>query len=1118
MINQVSVTPRVLLISLILFLTQNEGFARQGTPPDITYLDSLVAVGQYKPALGGYKQNITKLENEGSTVSGDYARAISQAIYCQARLPDFAKTKDLVEKVLPQINQYSEIPSEILASLYLVIGEYDYLISGNFDRALEFIRKGYNLFKDEENNSAEVARAATYLGALFTNRAEYDSSLHYLHQARRLYINQHGENHFLVAGIYSQMAYNLSENAQYWQSLSALKKMLTISTWEIDSTLIDEKEYLEGDSLERFYSDFLKLSKEKKIPHQFHPIDAEVGRIAANSFFRLGDHNMAHELVTLFKEVYEQNESPYLVADCLSTLGNIYLSQYQFEYALSIYQQAKNTYIKLGLENAHTSVWVYENLALTHGKLDNPDSTRYYNRKALNIKRKLYKSDNSQIARSYFNLASGFDVPAQSDSLLYYLNKAINSGYVDEPFAWYEKGQTFLLTNQFDSAIESFNIALKQLKNGKSSFHLATLNGLGNTFSELGDLDSAYIYYQKALQIGYPEIDDVLNGSKELEIDKINHISRFLASLSSIIIYELDKYDLEKDVETLIRAKNIGHICERFISQVRGSFIMESDHLRFSAHISSVIENTIEVNIKLYEQSGDKEFLMEAFRIADLNKSQLLLEALKSSIKEKENNSSLITEWARLRNQLRSQRVKVRETTLSQAQTATPETSQDKIYLDRLESDYAKLLKLIQETQPALFYYVSDNSSDFSVNFFQRHLRSSNAIAVQYFLSQDHLYQLWLTSDDISYTKIPVEGDKLLNAVTEFHEFVSQPAITSEEAYYRYLDNAHFLYTSLLPMLEEDKTDKNLIIIPDGFLTSIPFEALLTNEVKTMRPDFTNLPYLIKERPVSYAFSASVLSETLRNQHSSESNLATGWAPFSDELDLDEPQQSILRDKNLSKLIGASLEIQGIVTQFKGENFVSKKASETAFKSKSEDSRIIHIATHGIVNDESPELSYLVFNKDVNDSLNDGDLHLFELYDLPLEADLTILSACNTGNGKLAVGEGVLSMARAFTYSGSKSVMMSLWLANDKSTYQVIDDFYVQLAGSETKSGALQKSKLAYLTEADNLMSHPFYWAHIITTGNDEPLVKSGLNPAWLSLLILPLIVIIMRTRKRQKA
>ncbi len=1117
MINQVSVTPKVLLISFILCLTQNTVFSRQGTPPDMAYLDSLVAVGQYKSALEGYQQNITQLENKGKTISSEYVRSMSQAIYCQARLPDFAKTKDLVEKIMPRIDQYRDVTPLSLASLYLVIGEYDYLISGDFDRALSYIRRGYNLFKKADSKSNEVARAATYLGALFTNRTEYDSSLHYLRKARGLYTDRYGENHFLVAGIYAQMAYNLAENAQYWQGLSALKKMLTISTWEIDSTLIDEKKYMAEDSIDLFFSDFLKLSHEKKIPHQLHPIDAEVGRIIANCFFRLGDLNMAHEIAILFKEVYEQNESPYLVADCLNMLGNIYVSRYQFGYALSIYQQVKDTYIRLGLENAHTSVWVYENLAQTHNKLDNIDSTRYYHRKALNIKRRLFKTDNSQIARSYFNLASVFDIPAQSDSLLYYLNKAISAGYVDEPFAWYEKGQTFLLSDDLDSARESFSIALRQLKNSKSDFHIATLNGLGNTFSELGQLDSAYTYYQKALRMGYPDIEEVLNGSKELEIDKINHISRFLASLSRSIAYELDKYELEKDVDMLKRAKNIGLISERLISQVRGSFIMESDHLRFSANISSVIENTIEVNIKLYEQSGNNDFLKEAFRIADLNKSQILLEALRSTIKELKNDNNLVNQWSQLRNSLRAQRVKLQEKSISGTSHAG-EIAQDKRKIEQLEDEYASLLKLIKETQPGLFYYVSDNSSDFSTDSFQKYLGRTNSIAVQYFQSENHLYQFWLSSDDIAYTKTKLTNEQLTQAVAGFHDFVSKPSASSEEGFTDYLRDAHALYKRLLPQLNEKAIGKNLIIIPDGSLSSIPFGALLSSEVDTRERNFSKLPYLIKQNPVSYAFSASVLSETLRNDNDKQGVSATGWAPFSDELDLNQLQQSTLRDKGLSKLVGASLEIQGIEKQFDGENFIGSRASENAFRNRIESSRIVHIATHGIVNEESPELSYLVFNTDSEDSIHDGILHLFELYDMSVKADLTILSACNTGNGKLAAGEGVMSMARAFTYSGSKSVMMSLWLANDKSTYQIIDALYLGLADSETKSSALQKSKLAYLAEADNLMSHPFYWAHIITTGNDAPLVKSAINPAWLILLIVPLIVMVTRARKKAKA
>lgn len=1116
MTNPFSSFQGVLFVLLISILAQHRGQAQQAPSPDLEYLDSLIRVGIYKEALRGFQQQIQELEESDNTFSQEYVYCIRQAIYCQVRLPDFAKAGEIVQKVLPNLNQYKHLPTSELAPLYLAIGEYDYLVSGKFDRALKYIRSGYEILENSKGSSNRLASAATYLGALFTNRTEYDSSLHYLDKALKLHIENHGPKHYLVAGIYSQMSQNYLQSAQYWKSLSSLKKMLTISIAEIDSTVVQESLYLEGDSLERFFTDFISLSIEQKIPHQFHPIDAEVGRVMAMAFFKLGDLQKAHDIALIFQEVYEQNKSPYLVADCQNIIGNIYTSRYQYEYALSLYRQAKNTYIRLGLANAHVTVWTYENLAQTHSKLLNQDSATYYERKALAIKKKSFESDNSQIARSYFNLADSFDFSIDTDSALFYLNKAIKFGFVDEGFPWYKKGVAFLHIDKLDSAKIAFDLALAKLDGLKSEIALGTLNGLGDTFTRLGNLDSAYQYYDQALINGYPDLKNVISGNLGFDIDKINHPTPLLSSLSKIISLHLLQFEHKEDISLLKKAQIFGRISERLISQVRGSFIMESDHLRFSERISSVIKNTIEVNIKLYEQSGNEQFLMEAFRIADLNKSQVLLEALRSTIIEQKNNYSVVNKWSQLRNSLRTQRAKLWEKTVSSASSVTDDV-QDKRYLEKLENDYALLLKSIKETQPGLFYYVSDNSSDFSTVSFQKHLKKTNSVAVQYFLSGDYLYQFWLTGEDIKYSKTSLKDTLLSEIATGFHEFVSKSSTSSSQGHTDYVKSAHFLFTVLLPFLNEEDVDKRLILIPDNYLSSIPFEALLTKEVNSKKVNFATLPYLIKERAISYAFSASVLSETIKHNTEQDNLVATGWAPFSDEANLDELQKSTLRDKSLSKLVGASLEIQGIKKQFNGENFISKNASESIFREKAESSRILHIATHGVVNEESPELSYLVFNKAEGDSLNDGDLHLFELYDMSLNADLTILSACNTGNGKLASGEGVMSMARAFTYSGSKSVMMSLWLANDKSTYEIIDNFYEQIADSETKSGALQKSKLTYLNSADNLRSHPFYWAHIITTGNNEPLIeRPGIFKIWWLLLLLPLIFISLYYRRQR--
>jgi len=125
------------------------------------------------------------------------------------------------------------------------------------------------------------------------------------------------------------------------------------------------------------------------------------------------------------------------------------------------------------------------------------------------------------------------------------------------------------------------------------------------------------------------------------------------------------------------------------------------------------------------------------------------------------------------------------------------------------------------------------------------------------------------------------------------------------------------------------------------------------------------------------------------------------------------------------------------------------------------------------------------------DSANDGFLNTYEVYGIPLKARMVVLSSCNTGRGQLHSGEGILSLARGFIYSGSQAVLMSMWEVEDRSGTEVIEDFYRYLRSGSDKSDALRRSRLDYLRNSDMLGSHPYFWASIVIYGNNEPLYDS---------------------------
>ncbi len=161
-------------------------------------------------------------------------------------------------------------------------------------------------------------------------------------------------------------------------------------------------------------------------------------------------------------------------------------------------------------------------------------------------------------------------------------------------------------------------------------------------------------------------------------------------------------------------------------------------------------------------------------------------------------------------------------------------------------------------------------------------------------------------------------------------------------------------------------------------------------------------------------------------------------------------------------------------------------------------------------------LSKLIFTQDKRDSINDGFIHTYELFGMNIPNEMAVLSACNTGYGKIIDGEGIISLARGFFYAGSKSVIMSLWSANDKSTTDIMNSFYKYLAEGKQKDEALRFAKLDYLETAGEIKSHPYFWATFIANGNMRPLQIYTTNWLyWIACSFFVILFIVYLYRRR---
>ncbi len=319
-------------------------------------------------------------------------------------------------------------------------------------------------------------------------------------------------------------------------------------------------------------------------------------------------------------------------------------------------------------------------------------------------------------------------------------------------------------------------------------------------------------------------------------------------------------------------------------------------------------------------------------------------------------------------------------------------------------------------------------------------------------------------------------------------DFVEEKGKTSYEALFK---SIRPIYEKVWEKIESKELNgtkmiagKNLIIDPVGALHYFPFE-LIFNDAKPDEDGIYN--YLIKNHDIRYAL---LLNQKKKQVDYEKDLLAFGNPIFNNAFNVDLDTAGFYRGEKLVALPHTRNEIEAIAAQFADDRksiFTAQKATEDNFKKLSTSGeldhyRLIHFATHGLVDYENPEFSAIALNQDKNPQ-EDGFIQYFEIVskDVKLNAELVVLSACETGLGQLSQTEGMNSLANAFVKSGAKGVVMSKWKVLDSKTASFFQDFYKELMNSQSKNKAeiLAEIKRDWI----NRGVFPYYWAGFVYFG-----------------------------------
>ncbi|MBP6392487.1 MAG: CHAT domain-containing protein [Flavobacteriales bacterium] len=316
-----------------------------------------------------------------------------------------------------------------------------------------------------------------------------------------------------------------------------------------------------------------------------------------------------------------------------------------------------------------------------------------------------------------------------------------------------------------------------------------------------------------------------------------------------------------------------------------------------------------------------------------------------------------------------------------------------------------------------------------------------------------------------------------------------------QEAYDDLVAAARSLHERILGSFEAP-VPEHLIVVADGAYQHIPFEVLLTEAPHPGTRDHATLPYLIKTHVLSYApgvrpWAAAMVDRSARTDgylgvHSSQGGGA---------------------------LASARAEVDAAHRIMDGTVLTDAHATESAFKQAATEAGLIHLAMHTVADDLDPMNSALAF---VPDEKEDGQLYVHELFGMHLPAQLAILSACGTGEGRMLKGEGRMSLARGFAHAGCPSLVMSLWPCDDAATGAIVAGFLEKTREGRDLDDALRAAKLSYIAGADPLKAHPAYWSSLVLTGDVRALRTEApwYASPWWSLLLAPLLFWWWRSRK----
>lgn len=765
-------------------------------------------------------------------------------------------------------------------------------------------------------------------------------------------------------------------------------------------------------------------------------------------------------------QIYQKNKlSNYdIIEFCLKPLGNLYT-------VLGDYDSAENT--------------IKQYFFIVNTSKNYPETQKQKFAAILNLSN-VYQSS-GKISLAIDLLESTLKTEQLSNSQKGILWNNLGNNY------WLGSKQLLSLKKSPDNAEKAFLSSIIYLKNEKdqsetlsnSYRNLASMNrqwqrfDIANSYMEKAEklfLETpnqqprkvAKLYYEKALLLfdeqKYDESSKQINSVFKILIpnykSKNNLPNQNQLYAETVLI---DALDLQAEIfikqnqpKKALEAFGLSFYIEDLLMNV---VVYENSKIITQIRARNRTEKCLLIYDRLYHEENKIQYLNEAFQLAEKTKSGIL-QRYRSNIKSASaEEKQLLQQLQNLNNAILKKQQKGDSANISEINS-----------LINKQNELMLSLKKVQSENPD---YIPENCN-LKVLFSK--LEKDKAVLVYYFMGSENLYYFILQNNRINLNHINITDIAIPKIVKFIDYFNNASNIINNISGYNHYGNA--VYNML--KLPQNTIYKNLIIVPDGILNFLPFEALITQESNTT--NFAKMHYLLNDFKIAYNTSANIYLNSKPNSNSEKTVL--GVFP--------------VFEKTAFELSYSKKELQSIQSNFKGKYLENANANFSNFKNNASHYSILHLSTHASSGDIETPASIKFYDQEILYS---------ELYNLNIDPDLVVLSACETGIGKLYKAEGAMSVARGFQFAGAQNLLFSLWKVNDYTTSVFMADFYKNIKNDVPYFEANANAKLDFLNDKSipNAKKSPYYWSSFVYYGSISTEEKSA-NYIYYIISLLALI------------